>query len=187
MAEMMVASALFAIISLVLASLIVQQMRVCRRASQRLTLEREQMLLDESLRQDLMTSAAAGITIEAGGKAMAVQPVEDVAPDGFLVYSIKRLIAYRYEPTGWLHRYSWQVKALPFPLLQTPQRLTPANWLQLLSQPPDRNSHWTLLTAFGVRSDSVGDVTQRLTFDTTWQDEKGLSSLRTCYFTRQNP
>lgn len=187
LAEMMVASGLFALISLVLTSLIVQQMRVCTRASERLSLEREQMLLDENLRQDLMVGAAAGLSLEPAGRGIAIQPVEDVAPDGFLVYSTKRLIAYRYESTGWLHRYSWQVKPLPCALQQTPQRLTPANWAQLLSRPPDRNSYWTRLKGFTVRSQASGDVTQRLTFDTTWQDEKGLSNLSTCYFTRQNP
>lgn len=188
LAEVVVATALFALITVILSDWMVRQMRFCTRASERLGLEREQMLLEESLRQDLMATAGAGITLDPGGRAIAMQPVEDVAPDGFLVYSTRRLQVYRYESSGWLHRYSWQVKPLAFALLQMPQRLSASDWTQLLTRPPDRNMHWTRLKSFRVSGElGPDDVTQRLTFDTTWQNELGIQSLQTCFFTRQNP
>lgn len=189
LAEVVVATGLFAVISLILSGWVVRQMRFCTRANERLGLEREQMLLEESLRQDLMATAAAGITLDPGGSAIAMQPVADVAPDGFLVYSTSRLNVYRYEPTGWLHRYAWQVRPLAFALQQTPQRLGPSEWSLLLTRPPDRNLHWTRLKSFLVSSQlGPGDVGQRITFDTTWLDERGLQqTLHSCFFTRQNP
>jgi len=188
LAEVIVAAGLFAVISLILSSFLIHQLRICRRATERLGLEREQMLLHENLRQDLMATAAAGITLAPGGQGISLQPVQDVAPDGFLVYSTRRLIAYRYEADSRLHRYAWQVRPLAFSLTQVAQRLTPANWASLLSQPPDRNSYWSRLKNFHVQGElGAQDITQRMIFDTTWQDEKGPVTLRTCYFTRQNP
>lgn len=182
------ASGLFALISLILAGLIVQEMRFCTRASRRLEVEREQMLLEENLRQDLMSTAAAGITVEPSAKAFALQPVEDVGLDGFLVFSTRRLIVYRYESDQMLHRYAWKLKPLAFVLQQKPVRLTAQDWAGLLTKPPDRDSHWTRLKSFRVHGDAgADDVTQRLSFEMIWQEENGPRSTRSCYFTRQNP
>jgi len=187
LAETMVAAGLFAVISLVLSQFIIAEMRFCRKASARLGLEREQLLLQESLRQDLIASASAGISLNSSQSGLALQAVEDVGPDGVLKFSDTRLVAYRYESDRMLYRYSWQQNP-PFVLLPRPARLTPTQWAGLLVNPPQRKTVWKSLTAFGVRSEaSPQDVTQRLWIDCTWQDEKGPWMASYCMFTRQNP
>ena len=187
LAELMVAASLFAVISLILTHLIVTQLRFCRRASERLELEREQLLLQESLRQDLAASASAGVSLHPTGTGLALQMVEDVAFDGSVTFLDKRLVAYRYEADQILYRYSWQ-KNPPFTLSPQPQRLNSSQWAGLLANPPQRTTLWKSLKSFRVRSEaSIQDVTQRLWVDCSWQDAKGPWQTSYCMFTRQNP
>lgn len=187
LAETMVAAGLFAVISLVLSQFLVAEMRFCRKASARLGLEREQLLLQESLRQDLLSSASAGISLNATQSGLALQAIDDVGPDGVLKFSDSRLVAYRYESDQFLYRYSWQTNP-PFVLKPRPERLSPTQWAGLLVNPPQRKTIWKSLSAFRVRSEaSPQEVTQRLWVDCTWQDEKGPWMASYCMFTRQNP
>ena len=81
-----------------------------------------------------------------------------------------------------------QVRPLAFTLNQKPVRLTTSDWTALLSRPPDRDSHWARLKSFRVQGDAGSDdVTQRISFELIWLEEAGPRTVRSCYFTRQNP
>lgn len=189
LAETLLVVALTGLLATVLGHFLISELRFCTLASERLSLEREQELLQESLRQDILASAAAGISLETSGMGLALQPVEDINFEGAAIYSLKRLIYYRYNPSlKQLDRCSWQTTT-PITLTTPPQRLSMSDWNLVGTSPPQRRSRWFFLTSFRARGElaSADLVSQRLWFDCQWQDKKGTQQMSYCFFTRQNP
>ncbi|MBS2040725.1 hypothetical protein JST97_37405 [bacterium] len=189
LAEALVVTALVGVLTTVVGHLLISEFKFCTMASERLGLEREQELLRESLRQDILASASAGLTFEPNSLGLALQPVEDITFEGTAIYSDKRLNVYLFDSNlKRLERRSWQTTP-PITLKNPPARLNASDWNLVRAATPQRRIGWSMLVSFRVRSEaaSLDLVSQRLWFDCKWQDKKGVQQLSYCFFTRQNP
>ncbi|MBT9581872.1 type II secretion system protein [bacterium] len=184
--EMVIAAALASIITLILASLLSAQFRICRQSALRLNLQHEQLWLKENLRKDVFSTSGAGISIESTGLGLALQPLVDVTFQGVARYSTEDLVIYRWQSNQRLQRLQWQRK-LPFALSAPPVRLSLADWSNLTSPRPLRSFEWSYLQSARFSGEmGAGQVTQRIWLDATWTTTHGPWAIRSCLFTRQN-
>ena len=184
--EMVVAAALASIITLILATLLSAQYRICRQSALRLNLQHEQLWLKENLRKDVFSTSGAGISIESAGLGLALQPLVEVTFQGVARYSTEDLVIYRWQPNQRLQRLQWQ-KNLPFTLTSPPVRLSLADWSNQTGPRPLRTLEWSYLQSARFSGEmGAGQVTQRIWLDATWTTTHGPWAIRTCLFSRQN-
>lgn len=191
LAEMLVALALAAILASVCAGLLVSQLRISRRSTERIGLEHNHLLLHEALRYDISLATSSSISINAAANGIAFQPADTLTLQGTLAYSTSSLSVYQFHPgQRKLVRDAWTVS--PPVALQSPaQRLVPSQWLTLATATSPNRRTWDDLRSFQVRTEEPGNawLNPRLWVDCEWQHEptSRLWRVSYCLYSRQRP
>lgn len=185
--EMVLASALFGVLALILSLLIKSQLRISTRMQQRISLEQDHLRLQESLRHDVVETTAVGISLDPGGQKLALQNVVDVTAQGEMVYDTGRLTAYLYFPLEkTLQRRVWMTP-LPIALKTPAENVTPAQWLQLEQSAQGKKMLWKGLEEFQIRTESGSYLSPRLWVDCRWVQNTRQWSTQYCFNSRQTP
>lgn len=183
----MISVSLMAVLTLVLAVLLNGQMRVSARTNERISLERNHLRLQETMRQDVVAANAVGVSLDEAGKRLGFQPSEDVAADGEVLYSTSNLTAYFYSASDKeLRRKHWSVSP-PVTLVSPPAKLLPSQWTTLTSASAPQVQTWINLVAYQLRSDSGLYLNPRIWVDCTWKENSRSWSVTYCLSSRQIP
>ena len=184
---MMISVSLMSVLTLVLAVLLNGQMRVSTRTNERISLERNHLRLQETMRQDVVAANAVGVSLDEVGNRLGFQPSDDVAADGEVLYSTSVLTAYFYSvPDRELRRKHWSANP-PITLVSPPARILPSQWATLTSGRAPQVQTWSNLAAFRLRSDSGLYLNPRIWVDCTWKENSRTWTVTYCLSSRQIP
>lgn len=186
--EMVLSSALFGLVALILTVLITSQLRISSRTQQRIGLEQDHLRLQESLRHDVVETTAIGISLDSAGEQLALQTVVDVTAQGEMVYDTSRLTAYLYVPAQKsLRRRLWSGSQLPIVLKSPADNVTAPQWLQLAQSSQGQTLVWKGLEQFHVRTESGAYLSPRLWVDCLWVQNSRQWATHYCFNSRQTP
>lgn len=186
--EMVLSSALFGVVALILTLLITSQLRISSRTQQRISLEQDHLRFQEWLRHDVVETTAIGISVDAAGQQLALQTVVDVTAQGEMVYDTTRLTAYLYAPAEKrLRRRLWTTSTLPIVLKSPAENVTTPQWLQLSQSTQGQTMAWNGLEQFHIRTESGSYLSPRLWVDCGWVENGRRWATQYCFNSRQTP
>lgn len=186
LAEVLLASALLAVLTAVLGGLLVSQMKISARTDRNIALERGHLMLQESMRHHVALATAASTSLAANGQSLALQFSGGATVDGILTYDTRQLAYYAYTPSDKKLRLRFWSVAPPLTLQSPPLRLSSADWSTLTTAGGGTLQTWDHLEQCRFRSETPGSISRRLWVDCDWRLDGRSWQISYCLLFRQN-